>query len=89
MNRGRVTADYADPICREELGNSARIEIRLHAAQIAEPCRSFVSAKQHSAWNLLAKIDKGTIQGTERVQHAGETDEIFKVRIGEKQKAVE
>jgi hypothetical protein len=35
------------------------------------------------------KIDKGTIQGTERVQYAGETDEIFKFRIREKQKAVE
>jgi hypothetical protein len=35
------------------------------------------------------KIDKVTRRGRERVQHAGETGEIFKVRIGEKQKAVE
>jgi hypothetical protein len=35
------------------------------------------------------QIDKGTIRGRERVQHAGETDEIFEVRIGGKQNAVE
>ena len=35
------------------------------------------------------KIDKGTIRRRERVQNAGETEEIFKVRIGEKQQAVE
>jgi hypothetical protein len=35
------------------------------------------------------KIDKGARRGRERVQNADETDEIFKVRTGEKQKRVE
>jgi hypothetical protein len=35
------------------------------------------------------KIDKGTIRRRERVQHVGETDKIFEVRIGGKQNAVE
>ena len=34
------------------------------------------------------KIDKGRIRGRGSVQHAGEADEIFRVGIGGKQKAV-
>ena len=56
-----------------------------HSAE-REAC---VSAKQHWVWKSAGKIDKGTIRGRERVQHAGETDEIFEVRIGGKQNAVE
>jgi hypothetical protein len=48
-----------------------------------------VSAKQPSVWKSAGKIDEGAIRGSKKVQHAGETDEIFKVRIGGKQKAVE
>jgi hypothetical protein len=54
----------------------------------AGPCRSSVSAKQHSVWNLLAKLTKEQSR-QRRVQHAGKTDEIFKVGISGKQKAVE
>jgi hypothetical protein len=54
-----------------------------------QPSGSCVSAKQRAVWKSAGKIDKGAIRGREIVQHAGETDEIFKVRIGGKQKAVE
>ncbi len=47
-----------------------------------------VSANQHSVWSLLAKLTKEQHEAEKGVQHASETDEIFKVRIGEKQKAV-
>jgi hypothetical protein len=39
--------------------------------------------------DFAGKSNKGTIEGRERVQHAGDTDEIFKVRIGGKQKTLE
>jgi hypothetical protein len=48
-----------------------------------------VSAKQHSVWNLLPKLTKEQYEAEKGVQYAGETDEIFKVRIGGKKKAVE
>ena len=54
--------------------------------KIAESWRCSVSAKQHSVGNAAGKIDKKQYKG-KRVQHEGETDQIFNARI--KQKAVE
>lgn len=84
-----MTADYADPICREESGNSARIDVRLRVPQIAEPCRSCVNAKQHSAWNLLAKLTREQYKGQKGCSMRARPDKIFKVRIDGKQKTVE
>jgi hypothetical protein len=47
----------------------------------------FRERKAASGVESAGKIDKATIQGAERVQYAGETDEVFKVRI--EQKAIE
>jgi hypothetical protein len=47
----------------------------------------FRERKAASGVESAGKIDKGTIQGKERVQHGAETDETFKVRV--KQKAFE